>query len=81
MPDLWPQLLQGDPLVIAADGGLAHARVLGVNPQLLVGDLDSVEAADLRRHESVPVESHPTDKDQLDLELALAAAWARKRRA
>lgn len=77
LPDLWPQLLQGDPLVIAADGGLAHARVLGVNPQLLVGDLDSVEAADLRRHESVPVESHPTDKDQLDLELALAAAWAR----
>ena len=74
---LWPLLLEGRDLVIAADGGLAHARVLGVEPDLIVGDFDSVEAGDLRRYEHVPVERHPPEKDDLDLELALSAAWER----
>jgi thiamine pyrophosphokinase len=63
-------------LVIAADGGLAHAVALGCTPQLLVGDLDSVDAATLARYPSLPRQTHPQDKDQLDLELALAAAVA-----
>ena len=77
IPALWPALLEGSDVVIAADGGLAHARVLRVTPDLLVGDLDSVEARALERHRGLPVERHPTDKDELDLELALAAAWVR----
>jgi len=31
-----------DPLVIAADGGLDHARELGVSPDFAIGDFDSV---------------------------------------
>ncbi len=76
-PALWPLLLEEQDMVIAADGGLAHARVLGVTPNLIVGDFDSVEAHDLRRYEHVPVERHPPEKDDLDLELALTAAWSR----
>jgi len=77
IPALWPTLLEERDLTIAADGGLAHAHVLRVTPDLLVGDLDSVEPLALERHRGVPIERHPVDKDELDLELALAAAWAR----
>lgn len=76
-PSLWPLAMDGVRLVIAADGGLAHARVLGVTPDVIVGDLDSVEPRDLERHAHVALERHPPEKDELDLELALEAAWAR----
>jgi len=64
-------------VVVAADGGLRHAARLGLAPDLLVGDLDSVAARDLDAHPGLRVERHPTDKDALDLELALDAAAAR----
>ncbi len=77
LPQLWPLALEGADLTVAADGGLAHARVLGVEPDLIVGDLDSVEERDLLRHGAVPLERHPAAKNELDLELALDAAWRR----
>jgi thiamine pyrophosphokinase len=64
-------------LVIAADGGLRHARSLGVRPDLLVGDLDSVDAGALRHWPEVARVTYPVDKDLLDLELALGEALAR----
>ncbi len=60
-------------LVIAADAGLVHALDLGLRVDLVVGDLDSVDAATLEGLH-VDVERHPTTKDATDLELALAAA-------
>jgi len=64
-------------LVVAADGGLRHARSLGVRPHLLVGDLDSVDEATLRRWPDVQRVVHPRDKDALDLELAFDEIVAR----
>lgn len=61
-------------LVVAADGGLRHAAALGVTPDLLVGDLDSVRDADLAAWPDLPREAHPQDKDDMDLELAVDAA-------
>jgi thiamine pyrophosphokinase len=63
-------------LVIAADSGLAYARALGVAVDLVVGDMDSVERADLDAAVAAgaAVERHPTAKDATDLELALLAA-------
>lgn len=62
--------------LICADGGVAHARRLGLRPNLLVGDLDSVTDADLAwiRAERVPVRQFPCDKDETDAELAILAA-------
>ncbi|MEX2501949.1 MAG: thiamine diphosphokinase [Trueperaceae bacterium] len=68
------EAVAGHRPVIAADGGLRHAQTLGVRPDLLVGDLDSVTDADLARWPDLRVERHPPDKDALDLELALDAA-------
>ena len=67
----------GADLVVAADGGLGHAAALGLVPGLLVGDLDSVDAATRARYPGLATEAHPIDKDELDLELALDAAAVR----
>lgn len=77
LPQLWPRLLSGVDVVVAADAGLAHARVLGVTPSVLVGDLDSVQSGDLEAFPTLPRETYPVDKDDLDLELALDAALER----
>ncbi len=62
--------------VIAADSGLDHAHALGIEVDLLVGDLDSVTPENVRFARRV--ERHPVDKDATDLELALEAAAARQ---
>jgi len=64
-------------LVIAADSGLRHAQPLGLSPDLIVGDFDSVSAADLARYPHVPHQRHPPEKDRLDLELAVDEALKR----
>jgi thiamine pyrophosphokinase len=71
--------LPSPDLVIAADSGYALADGLGIDVDLVVGDLDSIEATDLVSAESdgVPVHAHPADKDATDLELALLAAVER----
>lgn len=68
---------EASSLVVAADGGLRHAAALGLAPDLMVGDLDSVDAATRARYPELATEVHPADKDALDLELALDAAAAR----
>ncbi len=67
-------------LVIAADGGVRHCLRLGVNPKIVVGDLDSLADDDRQTLEASGSEFiiHPQDKDQTDLELALLAAVARE---
>lgn len=71
--------LPAEALVIAADSGLEHAVTLGRPVGLVVGDLDSVDPDVLAsaRTAGATVETHPRDKDQTDLELALHAAWER----
>ena len=65
--------------VIAADGGLAHARALGLEVAVVVGDFDSASPDSVRSAESagVRLERHPAAKDATDLELALDAALTR----
>ena len=62
-------------LVVAADSGLDHARALGLKPDIVVGDFDSVTAEALEAFDG-PVERHPVEKDATDLELALRLAVA-----
>lgn len=63
-----------DALVIAADAGIVEAERLGLNVDLLVGDLDSAPEDAIAR--APRVERYPADKDASDLELAVAAAVA-----
>lgn len=75
----WPGWADDVDLVIAADGGARTAERLGLRPALVVGDLDSIDPADLEglRAAGVPVETAPAAKDESDTELAVGAALAR----
>jgi thiamine pyrophosphokinase len=66
------------PTVVAADGGLDRARALGVDVDVVVGDLDSVSASALTAAEAAGarIVRHPAAKDATDLELALDEAVA-----
>jgi len=66
-------------LVVAADAGASACGGLGVSPDLVIGDLDSVDPATLAAlgAAGVPVEGFPAEKDESDLELALRAAIGR----
>ena len=64
-------LCQEARLVVAADSGLRHAAALGVSPDVVVGDFDSVTEEVLAQYPDLPRLEHPPEKDLLDLELAL----------
>jgi thiamine pyrophosphokinase len=68
--------IRGDDILIAADGGAAHCRRLGIFPAVIVGDLDSLSAEDRAFWETEEVEfiRHDPRKDETDLELALLHA-------
>lgn len=58
--------------VVAADSGYDAAAALGLEVDVLIGDMDSVVAQDIP--DRVRVIRYPTDKDATDLELALDLA-------
>ncbi len=68
--------IPGAALVIAADSGWAHATALGYQPDLLIGDMDSIRPEHLVEAHASDAEiiEHPTDKDVTDTELALQLA-------
>jgi thiamine pyrophosphokinase len=64
------------PYVVAADRGASTALAFGYRPDVVIGDLDSIEPttlAELRRL-GVPIEVHPRDKDATDGQLAIERA-------
>ena len=69
------RLLPGD-LILCADGGSRHALDMGLRPDLVVGDLDSLSSADRARISQLgcAIQQHPADKNETDLELALLHA-------
>ena len=65
--------------IVAADGGARIAQQFDIFPNLIIGDLDSLneqEIAYFQRHE-VTILAYTPEKDETDLELALQ--WAIKK--
>ena len=65
-------------LVLCADGGMRNAAALGIWPDVVIGDLDSLPegAMEMLEAHGVHVALHPRAKDETDLELALLYAAA-----
>jgi len=63
--------------VICADGGARHLEAAGVNPDLVIGDMDSIDPDVLRHYEEsgCRVVRCPQSKDETDTELALQEAF------
>jgi thiamine pyrophosphokinase len=78
LPDLEQArlLLHPDDYIICADGGTRHALALGLRPNLVIGDMDSIERKQLQELQkgAVAVELFPRDKNETDLELAIHRA-------
>lgn len=75
LPDLNAarRLLNASDRIFCADAGVRHARALGLRPDLVVGDLDSLDPEDHQwiLANGVRIQQYPRDKDQTDLELAI----------
>jgi len=74
-PEKFRSMLIEDDFLVAVDGGLGHLTRLGLQPDLIIGDLDSADdqAVQLLRKKGVEVRKYPVEKDETDLEIALLA--------
>ncbi len=63
--------------IIAANGGAQHILAAGRQPDVIIGDMDSLPAEEQNqmRISGVQIINHPVDKDETDLELALNYAF------
>jgi thiamine pyrophosphokinase len=76
LPDLEKAraLLHDDDFIIAADGGTRHTLALGLTPQVIIGDMDSLPAGfEISKFDN-DVILYPQDKNETDLELAIQYA-------
>lgn len=63
---------------VAADSGFDLARRLNIQPDLLVGDFDSLEpSTELEEYPQDRIRRYPRDKDDTDAEIGLKALWDR----
>ncbi len=63
--------------VIAADSGMRHASVLGLTPELWVGDFDSSDADLMSQWPDTPQQPFPAAKGVTDGEIAVSEALSR----
>lgn len=63
-------------LLICCDAGMHHAKALGVTPDYIVGDFDSVsqEVLEYYKGKNIPFLQFPTKKDQTDMQIGIHLA-------
>jgi thiamine pyrophosphokinase len=68
--------LRADDYIICADGGTRHALALKLKPDLVIGDMDSVQKNHWQKLKTsgISIELFPRDKNETDLELAINRA-------
>ncbi|WP_265444610.1 thiamine diphosphokinase [Acetivibrio straminisolvens] len=59
--------------IVCADGGALHLQRLGIKPDVLLGDFDSIEDKHLEyyKEQNVEIFKFPSEKDMTDTELAV----------
>lgn len=62
------KIIKKTDFLIAADGGTKHILELGLIPNVVIGDMDSIDAKLLGKYKSI---KYPTKKDKTDFELAI----------
>lgn len=68
--------IKAHDLIIAADGGAQHCLNKGLEPAVVIGDFDSIDASLVEEYKKLNVQFilFPRDKNETDLELALRYA-------
>jgi len=72
-PAFYRDIIENDDFIICVNGGSSHALAIGVRPDLLIGDLDSLPDQDRKNILKANPEliEYPAEKDKSDLEIAL----------
>ncbi len=67
------RLLKESDFVVCADGGMNHLIKMNVLPNLVIGDLDSInkDALNFIKHNNIPVKKYSSVKDTTDTGLAM----------
>lgn len=65
------QIIQKGQFHIAADHGITVCNSVGIKPDVLIGDFDSLETTYLTDNPDIKLVQFPTDKDFTDTELAI----------
>lgn len=75
-PKITRPLIRPGDFIIAADGGARQALLLGIDPQIIIGDMDSLSRfeCDYFEQKNIEMLRYPAEKDQTDLELAVSYA-------
>ncbi len=62
-----------DAVIICCDGGMRHAKKLGITPDYIVGDFDSVsqEVLEYYKKQNIELKQVPCRKDETDMELGI----------
>ena len=70
----------GNCLIICCDGGARHFQYLGIKPDVIIGDMDSIDPASLASYsnQKIKIIKYPAKKDFTDTELALDYALSLK---
>ncbi len=65
--------MEADAVIICCDGGMKHTRKMGIRPDYILGDFDSVdtETLDFYKEMGIEMKEFPSRKNQTDLELGL----------
>ncbi len=65
-----------DAVVICCDGGMRHAMKLGITPDYIVGDFDSVstDVLEYYKKQNIELKQVPCRKDETDMELGISHA-------
>jgi len=67
-------------MIICCDGGARHVQYSGIKPDVIIGDMDSIDPAMLASYSTsgIKIIKHPANKDFTDTELALDYALGLK---
>lgn len=69
-------LIVDTDFIICADGGSRHAQAMGLIPDLIIGDMDSINPEMLQyfQNNGTKICKYPREKDEVDTELAIREA-------
>ena len=74
--EVFDEIYLKDDFIICADGGLNYLNSLNILPNLIVGDLDSVDKTILEQYKDVQIKKFPSEKNFTDTEIAIEEAVA-----
>jgi len=69
----YEKYLDANSMIICCDSGVNHAKILGIEPDYILGDFDSANSEILEeyRQKGIEITAFPTRKDETDMQLGM----------